>query len=565
MKTLYSFLFIALFAILPISAQNLSEKADKLFGVKKEIQFKFQIQSRAEISKLTRIISIDNVKDNYIYAYANKKEFLKFLELGYEYQLINDKEEETDYNMLENLNYKDIQAWNFYPTYNAYDSLMSKFQTNFPNLCRSFSIKTLASGRKLLFVKISDNPDVNENEPKFLYTSSMHGDELTGYILMLRLIEYLLSNYGTDARITSIINNTEIWINPLANPDGTFALGNNTVAGATRYNANGIDFNRNFPDPYDGQHPDGNAWQPETMAFMALADSIQFTMSANIHGGAEVCNYPFDTWAQLPADNNWWNYVCREYADTVHVNGIAGYLDDLDNGVTNGYAWYQITGGRQDYMNYFAHCREFCLEISNTKKPAASTLPNYWNYNYRSLLNYLEQCQYGIKGIVTDSITGIPLKASVFIQGHDMDSSHVYSTLPLGNYYRPIYAGNYNVTYSAPGYYSKTISSGVVNKTSTIKDVQLVPIYITTNEIANYPNINIYPNPANNKINILLDKNYSYKEVTLTDIYGKKVFEKTIKSTDNLIEINVHEFSKGLYFVILEGNNQKISQKIVIE
>ncbi len=566
MKSKIFSIFIALFISCSLSAQY-SDYVNKIFKNKTEIHFKFNINSRTEISRITRIISIDNVKDMEVFAYANKEEFSKFIELGYDFQFIEESSfKSSDYNMLDNLNAKNILAWDFYPTYSVYDSLMNRFQINYPNLCRSFSIKTLASGRKLLFVKISDNPDSIENEPKFLYSSSMHGDELTGAILMLRLIDYLLSNYSTNPRIVNLINNTEIWINPMANPNGTYASGNSTVAGATRYNGNSVDLNRNYPDPQGGQHPDGNNWQEETMAFMALADSIQFTMAANFHGGAEVCNYPFDTWAQLAADDNWWNYVCREYADTVHPFAVSGYLDDLDNGITNGYAWYQAIGGRQDYMNYFKHCREFTLEISNTKKPTASTLPNYWNYNYRSLLNYIEQCHYGLRGIVTDSITGQPLKAKIFIQNHDADSSHIYSVLPLGNYFRPIYAGNYNVTYSANGYYPKTINVSILNKNTIVKNIQLVSV---SNDIAEVRNskdaIKIYPNPAKTKVCLEFGKNSIYKILIIKDIYGKEVFRKSLTTEIGKIEINTTNFVKGIYFINFEGNESNFVNKLIIQ
>jgi hypothetical protein len=181
---------------------------------------------------------------------------------------------------------------------------------------------------------------------------------------MLRLIDYLLSNYGTDPRVTGLVDNIEIWINPLANPDGTYAGGNNTVNGARRGNALFVDLNRNYPDPADGPHPDGLEWQDETVAFMQMAEEKHFVAGANLHGGAEVCNYPWDTWENLHADNDWWVYVCREYADTVHEYAVPGYMTDLDNGITNGFAWYWITGGRQDYMTYFQQGREFTLEIS---------------------------------------------------------------------------------------------------------------------------------------------------------------------------------------------------------
>ncbi len=187
----------------------------------------------------------------------------------------------------------------------------------------------------------------------------MHGDETTGYILLLRLIDHLLSNYGADTELTSLINNTEIWINPLANPDGTYASGNHTVFGATRGNANLVNLNRNYPDPEDGQHPDGNTWQVETLAFMDLAEEQNFALAANTHGGAEVVNYPWDTWSRLAADDDWWQMVAHEYADTAQYYSPSGYFNGFNDGITNGYAWYSISGGRQDYMNYFHHCREW--------------------------------------------------------------------------------------------------------------------------------------------------------------------------------------------------------------
>jgi murein tripeptide amidase MpaA len=101
----------------------------------------------------------------------------------------------------------------------------------------------------------------------------MHGDEVTGYVLMLRLIDYLLSNYQTDARIKKLIDSTEIWINPLANPDGTYAAGNTDISGATRANANGYDLNRNFPDPESGEYPGGTR-QKETQDMMNFMQKI---------------------------------------------------------------------------------------------------------------------------------------------------------------------------------------------------------------------------------------------------------------------------------------------------
>ena len=472
MKSLLT-LTLLFFSLLAAAQKPVSQCDTKeVFGNNGEIYFILKGAS-SEVSALTRIISIDNVMNGDVYAYASVKEF-EALKARFDFPFFQlPKPGELSSVSMSN-NSREVLDWNYYPTYQAYLQIMQDFATNFPDLCDIDTIGLTTEERLIIVARISDNVGVEEDEPEFFYTSSMHGDETAGYPMMLHLIDYLLLNYGTDDRITSMVNYMDIWINPLANPDGTYAGGNNSVNGATRYNANFVDLNRNFPDPDDGPHPDGNPWQVETIAFMNFAEGRDFVMSANFHGGAEVVNYPWDTYSNLHPDDNWWQLVSREYADTVHANAPFGYMTFLNNGITNGYAWYEITGGRQDYMNYFQQCREFTLEISDTKLLPANQLINHWNYNYRSLLNYLEQATYGVRGIITDTVTGEPLHAQVYISGHDQDSTMVFSSLPVGNYHRPIKAGTYNITYFADGYTPKTVRNVVVSdRAATVVDVRL--------------------------------------------------------------------------------------------
>jgi PKD repeat protein len=469
-------LFALISVILVVSVSGQSEMLDEMLNKNGEVYFRFEVSNHKDISSVTNIISIDNVKDNTVHAYANAKEIEAFKETGIPYKLLPHPNEGFQPLMkgIKELGSKTV--WNFYPTYDAYVSLMYQFETNYPAICDVYSIGQTVQGRELLVAKISDNVGTDEAEPEFLYTSSMHGDEITGYVSMLHLMDSLLSNYGSVARITNLVNNIEIFINPLANPDGTYHGGNNSVSGAIRYNANSVDLNRNYPDPQNGPHPDGNSWQPETVAFMNFAESRHFVMSANFHGGAEVCNYPWDTKAALPADVNWWLFVCNEFADTVQAHSPSTYFTDLyPSGVTNGYAWYEVNGGRQDYMNYYHQCREQTIEISDIKLPAASTLLNYWGYLRRSLLNYLQQCTYSLRGMVTDANTGLPVEAEVFVVGHEADSSWVYSS-PAGNYHRLLNAGTYNIQVSAPCYQTQTFYNvSVVNYSATNLNVQLIP------------------------------------------------------------------------------------------
>ncbi len=441
-----------------------------------EYYFKFQIDSKQELDKLTRIISIDKVVGNEVYAYANPEEMREFEMMGYIYEELQHPGTLIRPKMA--IEKDGMTDWDAYPTYNAYLSMMNQFAADYPGLCEIVNIGTSVEGRALLFAKISDNIGIEEDEPEVMYTGTIHGDETAGYVLSLRLIDYLLTNYGTDSLATRLVDSCEIWINPLANPDGTFNNGDTTVYSATRYNANSKDLNRNFPDPEDGPNP-GGTWQPETIAMMNIADAQNFVISANMHGGAEVCNYPWDTWSRLTPDDGWWVDVCRQYADSAQYYSPSGYMTFQNNGITNGYAWYSISGGRQDYMNYFHGCREFTLEMSNTKLLPASQLPAWWTYNKVSMLDYLEQGLYGVRGIVTDNSTGLPILAMVRTLNHDtdMDSSMVYTDPDIGNYHRMLEAGTYDIEFSAPGYYTDTIYSvSVVDLQSTRVDVALVPL-----------------------------------------------------------------------------------------
>ncbi len=443
-------LFTLLLSCVPMFAQN--DNIEQIFEDKKEICFYFYLQQDLDLDKLSNIISIDQLSHDRVFAYASKTEFKRFMELDIPYYLsLSPSQLATGIVMKDKVDLDRLVVWDFYPTYEEYINIMNDFSTTYPELCEIVEIGESTEGRKILAAHI--NNDLSQvGEPEFLYTATMHGDETAGYIMMIALIDELLSKYGTDDQITNLVDNLDIYINPNANPDGTYAGGNSTVQGATRYNANSVDLNRNYPDPEDGPHPDGNEWQAETLAFMDFAENHDFVMSANFHGGAEVVNYPFDTWSDLHADDLWYQMICHEYADTCQEYSPTGYLSGFNDGITNGYEWYSINGCRQDYMNYFQHCREVTIEVSNTKLIPASQLNDHWEYNRRSLLNYMTQSLYGIKGTVTDMNTGEPLEATVYINDHDVRESQVESHALSGNYYRPLKAGIYDFTFQAPGY-----------------------------------------------------------------------------------------------------------------
>lgn len=463
------FLFVILLLVsVCVSAQE--KDLDAMMQQRNEYYFSFKLNADDDLSKIARTISVDKVDGDVVVAYANNLNFMEFKKLGHDITLLTPPSLVEEHRMFDG-NSRATYEWDSYPTYEAYEEMMFDFAQNHPDKCEIITLGTLSSNRKILVAHI--NNGVSDGKPKFLYTSTIHGDETTGYIMMLRLIDYLLENQ-TLPEVQNVLDNIDLFVCPNTNPDGTYHGGNNTVNGATRANAQGIDMNRNFPDMNDGPHPDGNPYATETEWLMDFAQNYQFTMAANYHGGAEVMNYPWDNETDLHVDDAWWQLVSREYADLCHqVN--PNYMTFKNNGITNGAQWYMIGGGRQDYMNYYHKCREVTIECSDTKCPSGSQLPNFWNINKNSIFAYMNQCLYGIHGVVTDMNTGAPVSATISISNHDNDYSVVESQMPAGDFHRPIKGGTYNVVVTANGYYPFQQTVTVADGQTVVLNVALEP------------------------------------------------------------------------------------------
>lgn len=287
---------------------------------------------------------------------------------------------------------EEMYSWDRYPTYPVYVAMMQRFVDSFPSLCHLDTIGTTIEGRLLLSLVINSPNSDKQSKPEFFYSSTMHGDEITGFYFMLHLCDTLLRSYGTSTEITNLLDNTLIYINPNANPDGTYHGGNSTVDRAQRYNANGVDLNRNYPDPFGTDPLD--TLQRENQLMINYVNQHHFLLSANLHGGSEVLNYPWDSFTsreQTNEHNEWWKQVCRRFINTVHSVDNQRYRDVNNNGYIVGGDWYVISNGRQDYFNYYNGIREMTIEVSTNKKLANSKLLNYWKANAQALINYIDE------------------------------------------------------------------------------------------------------------------------------------------------------------------------------
>jgi len=404
---------------------------------------------------------VDDVRGNVATVYVTEAEAAQLRNDGYSVRQIGRQPDGA-------------KALGQYHTYASLTSDLQAYAAAHPEICRLTTLGASVQGRQLWALLITDDPDVEEDEPEFKYISTIHGDELLGMEMCMYFIDLLLTGYGAESRITDLVDSTAIWVVPLMNPDGR-EIGQ-------RYNAQGHDLNRSFPafpedftdTMYSGQAVPTTGYPPEVLHVMRWVAENAFTLSACFHGGAQVVNYPYDndgkpsgTDSPSPDDALFRDVSLRYSTHNVDMFNSVTFED----GITNGAAWYVITGGMQDWNYRYACCNDVTIELAVPKIPNATTLPDYWSKNEESMLAYLEAVHIGVRGVVTDVENGEPLWAKVTVVGN---SHPVFTDPDVGDYHRMLLPGTYTLVVSAPGYFSQTIQNVDVGVGEAVRvDVQL--------------------------------------------------------------------------------------------
>lgn len=549
MKKIITFIFALTLFVFIGNAQDYS-KVREILSARGEAKILVKA-SENTLENLSLFTSIDRKIENEYLVYVNEKQFNNFLTLGLDYRLYNEEKSEKLIKVANSI--EEMLSWDCYPSYQVYVDLMQNLAQDFPNICRLDTIGLSTKNRLILALKIYNN--TTENNPKFFYSSTIHGDELTGAVVLLRLADYLLKNHQSNNEIGQLISNMQIYICPIANPDGVYAGGNNNVSNATRYNANYIDLNRNFPNPKYGSHPDGEEHQKETLAFMQYALEEDFDISINLHGGAEVCNYPWDSWTENEKshpDKDWFISLCQDFVSQVRTIGGQNYFTDVSyTGITNGGDWYKIYGSRQDWQNYYTKAREITLEISTTKTPSSNRLSLYWNYLKDGLIGLINNSLTGVEGVIKDITNQETISnATIEVLGLDFDSLFTYSN-SQGYYFRPLLEGNYELKVTAEGYNDTIMNININNNSTHLQDIYLTPSLtslLSFSESANQPLI--YPNPCSDKLFLCSNK---FNEYNISNFQRNNLIKQRINKSN---EIDVSELPAGVYFLNLYSKDE---------
>jgi hypothetical protein len=318
-------------------------------------QARIIMDSIPQIFKLQKL-HLDIVKEGrgYVEIITNPAELNELQTLGFKIEIIH--EDLTEF-------YTARLAGRLPDTYKNFSQLESELffmNVEHPDIVAPrVSIGMTLESRNIWAIKISDNPEIDEDEPEILYTAAIHAREVITPEVLLYFMNYLTDNYGTDPVATDLVDSRELWFIIVINPDGySYNFDYPSSGGMWRKNRRnngdgsyGVDLNRNFGYMwgYDdiGSSPAGNDEtyrgtgpfsEAESQAYRDFVLAHDFSMIMNYHSYSNLILWPYgyEMWTYTPDDN-----VFSAIGDSISI--FNGYTPEISS------LLYTVNGDTDDW------------------------------------------------------------------------------------------------------------------------------------------------------------------------------------------------------------------------
>lgn len=445
--------------------------------------------------------------------------------------------------------YQDELSLKSIPPFHNYQNTLDALKgiaNRFPAFTRLDTIGFSVLGRAILCLKISDNPEVDEDEPPLFFAGNHHGNEVHSVEIALYEINYLVDNYGTDPEVTQWVNSMEIWYVPMTNPDGREAM--------QRGNAHGVDLNRNYSFGWTpaGDHGTAAFSEPETRAIRDFTAKFPPIMSLSYHTSGQYVLYP---WTHI-------DDAAPDSAAMVYLgNLISGSITSPTGNYTlmQGGRWYFTAGEYCDYLYVNHNTLAYTVELGTSQAPDYSVIPEMSTSNLKGFKTMLRQVnKAGVTGLITDLYTGLPVAATVDIPEIDNQGKvppRLADSL-FGRYYRYLKPGDYSFQVSAPGYRTLTRTVTVTADNLTHWNIELErAATLTVLELKVLDgNSESTSGNGNGIINLGEDLGFSLSLSNLNSISASGTYVK-LSSENRYIQF----ISDSLYFGAIAGNSSKTS------
>ncbi len=543
------------------------DKASEYLDRKGEVYFRSDFATEEEARNMASDFVVDYCDASFIYLYADRESFEAFIRLNKWYEVL---EHPGDYPEVvaargeENVPQPgNISLPSSGAPYSGYEAMINGLESDYPDIMKVTELGASTTGKKIYSIKCSNDPSIDQAKPLFIGTSTMHGDEPTGMMMILYVLEWLGENYGSDPQATAIVDNTEMYFIPLVNPSGSYN-NNGDYGNQVRRSPNCKDINRSFPTPEfgneDTQYPSGDN---ERDVVEAIYEDHSFSMGYDLHTGMTSVVLPWSCTGTQSYEHPDFEGSLKNIA-----NNFISRVGGMSGGTGWAYTkWYPGYGTIFDYSVYFGHCRCFCIELGS-KQVDQGDITSAWSKFKPGFLYIMEEIQFGIHGIIYSE--GVPVKAKVTVDDWDKYESEMYSDATTGYYARPIEAGTYDLTIT---YETYTIEvPNVTVKDGEKTDIGFIEMSGTnvsqkTNALAQNP---ITVTPCNRGLRINFGSSANNATVSIFTTTGRSVRTLTCgpNSRQNILWDRKDSFgrdiSNGCYIAKVRNNNKTVTTSFMV-
>ena len=302
-----------------------------------------------------------------------------------------------------------------YHSYDEVNQILRNLANSNPAIAKLESIGPSYEGRWSYGLKISDNVNIDEDEPEHMFTGCIHSREWATVEVALFIADSLISSYGIDPNITQIVNSREIWVFPIKNVDGyvyDYPSGNNWRKNRQPFHGYiGTDLNRNYNGVGDTLANGGWGWIPPGgsvthypnshifCGFKGFSGPIiyheyefvkerNFNTEVDYHSYGEVVLMPWGYLSGPTPHDDWVQALASGYASRVQRLGGGSYNYQ--------YSLYPVSGNARDWFygwNNFVNgnpCISFVVEVGTTFYQPQSDLDFICRENFKGAF-YLMQ------------------------------------------------------------------------------------------------------------------------------------------------------------------------------
>jgi len=487
---------------------------------------------------------------------------------------------------------------------------LDKMVSLYPNLItakKQIGTKTSVEGRPIYYVKISDNPNIEEpQEPDAFFNALHHAREPAGMTSIIFYMYYLLENYNTNDSIKFLVDNTELFFIPCVNVDGYKYNETTNPSGGGTWRKNrknnggsyGVDINRNYSyqwSPGNVTTPSSDSYggtaafsEPETQIMRDFFIAHKFEYSISYHCYSNLMIHP---WCYTSTNGQ---YQTPDHAYFQTAGGLLTAENNYNVGTVYMTLGYTGTGGSCDWAYGEQTTKNKIIEYA---PEVGSSSDGFWPTKSRivplcqqNMYMNLLATQFSHKAIVKDlSPVSIQNKQGNFnfnIKRVCVDPATFYvKIVPLDNWIQTIgdsvtFTGmtsfqqsagtiaytlnptitngqefSYNLVFRVGDYLISRTIKKTYNETTSISD--LLDSY----------SFNITPNPVSKEATFYLNYPSSKNKIELA-IYnsvGQKAYSSSLTPDNAKFTLDVSKWENGIYYCVINSNgNIKTYKKLLV-